>query len=117
MLFPKYFIRKYLFIIKLKVKTLKCTYRCNLDIRNRNIEELVHLSIPDHSNVGDDGCAKISLQNHKSNITSNEVEIFSYLFISNDEILLILPCKNNFVFHNNEIEPDRWTDSKHHERC
>ncbi len=69
MLFPKYFIRKYLLIIELKVKTLKCTNRCNLDVRNRNIEEFVHLSIPDHSNVGDDGCAKISLQNNNSNIT------------------------------------------------
>ncbi len=37
------------------------THRRNLQVRDGDVEELVHVGVPDHADVGDDGCAEVAL--------------------------------------------------------
>ena len=38
------------------------TYRTNLDVRDGDVEELVHLGVPHEPDVGDDGGPQITLK-------------------------------------------------------
>ena len=40
------------------------TYRTNLDVRDGDVEELVHLGVPHEPDVGDDGCPQVTLKIH-----------------------------------------------------
>ena len=38
------------------------TDRSDLNVWDRDVEELIHLGVPHHTDVGDHGCPKISLK-------------------------------------------------------
>ena len=62
-------------------------YTYNLEVRNADIEALIHIGMPHNPNIGDEESAKITLKERKPTseelVQSSNSHLYSLLFITN----------------------------------